>query len=261
MATIPAISVVTGAAGGIGGGLVDVLLKRGDRVIAADINIEKLEQLRESLLESGGLTLSEHEDRFMTIELDVSSSTSWHTLRDRSRQRFGDPNVLVNNAGISPKHDGLKLQGVDIPIEEWDAVLAVNLTGAFLGMQTLVPAMQRDGYGRIVNISSAAARVGGRIAGMHYSASKTGMLGLTRGFAWELASSGITVNSVAPGRIDLGMAQQTTEEVNRRILGTIPVGRMGTPEDVGRMVAFLTATENGFITGATFDVNGGTHMQ
>lgn len=261
MVDTSAVSVITGAGGGIGGGLVSTLLNRGDRVIAADINAAMLDQLKTGLLATGKHHLPELDERLMLVNLDVADENSWEALRSEVSDRFGAPSVLVNNAGISPKHNGLKLQGTNIPLAEWNSVIAVNLTGSFLGIQTLAPAMQDAGYGRIVNISSMAARIGGRIAGMHYSASKTGMLGLTRGFAWELASFGITVNAVTPGRINLGMAQQTTDEVNERILASIPVGRMGTPEDIGQMVEFLTDPANGFITGATFDVNGGNNMQ
>lgn len=254
------VSVVTGAGGGLGGGIVETLLERGDRVIAADVDRSALERLRDRLRAQPITGAGSVDDALELVELDVTSAERWESLRETARERFGDPTVLVNNAGISPKHNGVKLPGTQISLDEWNAVIAVNLTGAFLGMQTLIPAMQRAGYGRIVNISSMAARIGGRIAGVHYSATKTGLLGLTRGFAWELAPSGITVNAVTPGRITLGMAQQTTEEVNARMLESIPVGRLGTPEDIGRMVVYLTGAENGFVTGATFDINGGNSM-
>jgi len=254
------ISVITGAAGGIGGGIVSTLLARGDRVIAADIRAQSLRELREKLLTTLPNEADAIDANLLLAELDVTKPESWQQLREDSAEHFGPPTVLINNAGISPKHNGVKLQGTDISLQEWESVLAVNLTGAFLGMQTLVPGMQKQRLGRVINISSEAGRVGGRIAGVHYSSTKTALLGLTRGFAWELASDGITVNAVAPGRINLGMAQQTTSEVNEKLLATIPVGRLGTPEDIGRMVAFLSEPDNGFITGATFDVNGGHIM-
>ncbi|QAB18621.1 SDR family oxidoreductase [Leucobacter muris] len=147
------------------------------------------------------------------------------------------------------------------PLDEWNAVLAVNLTGAFLGIRALAPAMQRGGYGRIVNVASLAARNGGRIGGVHYAATKTGLLGLTRSFARELAACGITVNAVAPGRIDAGMVAMTSTRFNDDYRASIPVGRLGTAADVARAVAFLTDAESGFITGTTTDVNGGGHMQ
>lgn len=256
---IPAnITVVTGAAGGLGSTIVESLLRRGDFVVAGDLEGASFGRLLASLEQSG---ISDTSSRLLTASHDVTSTESWASLRARAREAFGEPNVLVNNAGISPKHDGLKLDGLDIPLEEWRAVVEVNLTGVFLGIQTFAPAMKQANYGRIVNMSSLAGRNGGRIGGIHYAATKTGVLGITRAFAQELASFGVTVNAVAPGRINSGMATMTTDAYNENYRKLIPVGRLGSSADVAYAVAFLTAPEAGFITGTTTDVNGGTHMQ
>lgn len=247
------IGVVTGAAGGLGSAIVEALLGRGDAVVASDVNEASLAALRERLPDAA--------DRLATVVADVATVDGWNAIREAALERFGAPTILVNNAGISPKHDGKKLDGVDIPLDEWNAVVGVNLTGPFLGVQALAPGMIEQGYGRIVNIASVAARYGGRLGGLHYAATKTGVLGITRAFAQELAQHGITVNAVAPGRIAAGMASMVGASVNADYASTIPVGRLGTAGDVAHTVRFLTDPDSSFMTGATVDVNGGSHMQ
>lgn len=251
--TFPRIAVVTGGAGGLGTAIVKALLERGDRVVATDANPAALDALRESLTEYG--------QDLLTIAADVASESDWQRLRDEVVAVFGTPTILVNNAGISPKHEGKKLQGIDIPLDEWNAVVSVNFTGAFLGIKTLAPGMIAEQHGRIVNIASVAARYGGRLGGVHYAATKTGLLGITRAFAQELAADKITVNAVAPGRINSGMASMVSDDVNSDYADTIPVGRLGTAEDVAYTVRFLSDLQSDFITGTTTDVNGGSHMQ
>ncbi|MDJ1371393.1 SDR family oxidoreductase [Gulosibacter molinativorax] len=247
------IAVVTGAAGGLGAAIVASLLERGDKVVATDVNDDALQELREKFPQSV--------DALETTVADVASEESWNAIREAASSQFGAPTILVNNAGISPKHNGKKLEGIDIPKTEWDAVLGVNLTGPFLGIKTLAPGMIEQGYGRIINIASVAARYGGRLGGLHYASTKTGLLGVTRAFAQELAEFGITVNAVAPGRIASGMASMVGDNVNTDYATTIPVGRLGTAEDVAHTVRFLSEPDSSFITGATVDVNGGSHMQ
>lgn len=247
------IAVVTGAAGGLGTSIVKALLGRGDQVVASDVNEDSLKALRDQLPEAS--------DRLRTVVADVAAESGWEAIRFAAVESFGAPTILVNNAGISPKHNGKKLDGIEIPLDEWNAVLAVNLTGPFLGTQTLAPGMIEQGFGRIVNIASVAARYGGRLGGLHYAATKTGLLGVTRAFAHELAEHGITVNAVAPGRIGSGMAAMVSESVNADYAATIPVGRLGEAYDVAHTVRFLTEEDSSFITGTTVDVNGGSHMQ
>ncbi|MGK0715454.1 SDR family NAD(P)-dependent oxidoreductase [Leucobacter sp. W1153] len=247
------VAVVTGAAGGLGTSIVEALLERGDRVVASDVSAAALEALQAKVAQAS--------DRLVAVVADVAEPSGWAAIREVALDRFGAPSILVNNAGISPKHDGKKLNGVDIPLNEWNAVVGVNLTGPFLGIQCLAPGMIEANYGRIINIASVAARYGGRLGGLHYAATKTGVLGITRAFAHELAEHGITVNAVAPGRIASGMAAMVSEAVNADYASTIPVGRLGTAHDVAHTVRFLSDEDSSFITGTTTDVNGGSHMQ
>lgn len=245
-------AVVTGAAGGIGRGIVESFLASGDRVIAVDASNSALEGLQADLDPQGG--------SLQTMHCDVTEPGDWRRIAEAVEATPEAPAVLVNNAGISPKRDGQKIPGDEVPLDEWTSVLSVNLTGPFLGIQALVPHMKNTGFGRIVNMSSLAGRDGGRLGGVHYAATKTGLLGLTRSFARELAPFGITVNAIAPGRIDAGMAAGVSDEVNRNYLGRIPVGRLGSADDVAQAVQYLAAVENGFVTGITVDVNGGSYM-
>ncbi|MEV0288885.1 SDR family NAD(P)-dependent oxidoreductase [Kribbella sp. NPDC050820] len=248
----PDITVVTGAAGGIGSITVRMLLERGDHVVATDMSEPGLSSLRTEL---GGLSRRLH-----VMTHDVTNAGDWTRVCEETQDRFGPATILVNNAGISPKRDGVRVPGLEVSREEWDSVLAVNLTGSFLGIQAFAGAMKQAGYGRIVNLSSIAARNGGKVAGVAYAAAKSGIIGLTRAFSNELAPHGITVNAVAPGRINAGMVNMVSDEVNARFLATVPVGRLGDPCDIARTIAFLTDRGAGYITGTTVDVNGGLYM-
>lgn len=245
-------AVVTGAAGGIGRSIVESFLASGDRVIAVDASNSALAGLRADLDPQGG--------SLQIMHCDVTEPGDWQRIAEAVAATPETPAVLVNNAGISPKRDGQKIPGDEVPLDEWTSVLSVNLTGPFLGIQALVPHMKNTGFGRIVNMSSLAGRDGGRLGGVHYAATKTGLLGLTRSFARELAPHGITVNAIAPGRIDAGMAASVSDEVNQNYLSRIPVGRLGHANDVAQAVQYLAAAENGFVTGVTIDVNGGSYM-
>jgi 3-oxoacyl-[acyl-carrier protein] reductase len=191
---------------------------------------------------------------------DVSSNADVQEMVQAIGKRYGRIDILVNNAGISPKHNGRKAAVEDMSEEEWRKVLDVNLTGAFLCSKACLGVMRNNGWGRIVNIASQAGRTKSEIAGAHYAASKAGMMGLARTLAAEVGMAGITVNSIAPGRIMTPMAQEVGEDANNAYLARIPVGRLGTPEDIAAAVAFLASEEAGFISGITLDVNGGAFM-
>lgn len=244
--------VVTGAAGGIGQGIVESFLATGDTVIAVDAGAEALSLLRSNFEASS--------KQLLIIKGDVTMPASWAEIAAVTVATEAEEIILVNNAGISPKRDGTRIPGVEIPYEEWSRVLEVNLTGPFLGIQALAPLMKEAKFGRIINMSSLAGRDGGRLGGAHYAATKTGLLGVTRYFARELAPDGITVNAIAPGRIGVGMVGSVSDDVNNAYLSRIPVGRLGSSDDVAQAVQYLAASDNGFVTGVTIDVNGGSYM-
>jgi 3-oxoacyl-[acyl-carrier protein] reductase len=246
------VAIVTGAAKGIGSGITLALLEAGNRVLMMDTDEGALDEFHKDHSELAG--------RFSSCAADISDVDDWARAVAQAQTEFGRVGILVNNAAISPKRNGTRVPSAEIDLDEWNRVLAVNLTGAFIGFQAVVDDMRAAHWGRIVNISSTAGRNGARLAGIHYGVAKTGILGLTRTLAFDHGADGITVNAVAPGRIMTPMAAQVSDEVNAALLARIPVGRFGYPDDIGALVRFLVSNEAGFITGATIDANGGAYM-
>ena len=246
------VAVVTGAGRGIGLSIAKRFLLEGAKVVLADTQAGTLDEAVHSL---GALAESAR-----AVSCDVSNTEDVQRLISTTERQFGRVAILVNNAGISPKHAGLKAPVETMDEAEWRKVLDVNLTGAFLCSRACLPHMKANGWGRIVNIASQAGRTRSDIAGAHYAASKAGMMGLARTLAAEVGKDGITCNSIAPGRIETAMAAEAGAAVNAAYLTRIPVGRLGTPDDVAAAVAFLASDEAGFISGVTLDVNGGAFM-
>jgi len=168
-------------------------------------------------------------------------------------EAFNGLHILVNNAGISP------LRAFEqITLEEWNRVLAVNLTGPFLFCQAALPHLRvAGGQGRIINIGSLAGQTGGIAVGAHYAASKGGLMVLTRQLAKILAADGVTVNSISPGTTDTALTQAWGEESRQSLIRQIPLGRLGTPQDVANLALFLASDDAAYITGATININGG----
>ena len=245
------VALVTGAARGIGAGVAKRLAEAGHPVVLADV-IEAVETTTEALAKAG------HQVRH--IRLDVADEAQVESLPQLLRDWWPNLAILVNNAGISPKQNGKPRRIAEMALSEWRKVLDVNLTGAFLCSKACMVPMKARKWGRIVNMTSQAARAKSQIAGAHYAASKTGLMGFTRSLAVELGPDGITANAVAPGRIDTPMAQGATEATNAAFLAQVPLGRVGTPLDVAEVVAFLASDAAGYVTGATIDVGGGSFM-
>ena len=247
----PRIALVTGAARGIGLGIAERLARDGAHVVITDVIPE---------VEASAKALSAKGHSVTAIIGDVADEAWCVETVARVQRELGALDILVNNAGISPKKDGRKILIRDTDLDSWNKVFAVNITGAFLLCREATPAMQEKGWGRVVNISSQSARTRADIAGSAYAASKSAMIGFSRVLASEVGRSGVTVNCIAPGRIESPMQAVAGAEATREYVSRIPVGRIGVAADIAATVAFLASDEAGFITGATLDVTGGFFM-
>jgi 3-oxoacyl-[acyl-carrier protein] reductase len=231
-------ALITGASRGIGLACAHALASTGARVILAARDAAKLEAASAAIPGSTWVTL------------DLSSQES---IKE-AFAKAGPVDILVNNAAVTK--DGLALR---MKKDDWDAVLATNLTGAFLAIQQVLQGMMKERWGRIINISSIVGETGNP-GQANYVASKAGLIGLTKSLAQEIASRNITVNAIAPGFIDTDMTAVLSDQLKENVLAHIPLKRFGKPEDVASAVRFLASEEAGYITGAVLDVNGGMYM-
>lgn len=250
--TAERVALVTGAARGLGAAIARRLASAGHPVVLADV-LESVEATAASIAAGG--------HRARAIRLDVADEAAVAALPESLGEWWSGLGVLVNNAGISPKADGGRKRLVeDTPTEEWRRVLEVNLTGPFLLCRAAIPVLKRRGWGRIVMMTSQAARAPSSITGAYYGASKAGLMGFARNLAAELGPFGITVNSVAPGRIRSDMVAGAAPGLNDAFLSTVPLGRLGEPEEVAEVVRFLASDAAAYLTGTTIDVGGGSYM-
>jgi 3-oxoacyl-[acyl-carrier protein] reductase len=238
-------AIVTGASRGIGRGIAVLLAARGAHVVAGARG-DNAAATAADIQQSGGR--AEH------IAVDVTDAGSIDALVSGTLERHGRIDILVNNAGIA--RDNLMLR---MKRDEWDQVLATNLTAAFAVTQAVIRPMIKQRGGRIISISSVVGQMGN--AGQtNYAASKAGLIGLTKALAKELASRSITVNAVTPGLIDTDMTKAISEKVQGDWSSAIPLGRLGTPADIAAAVCFLASDEASYITGQVLAVNGGMYM-
>jgi 3-oxoacyl-[acyl-carrier protein] reductase len=236
-------AVVTGGAAGIGFAIAQRLAASGARVALWDVS--------EPSLMNAARELASKTEAY-TFQVDVSRAECVEEAFARSVKALGRVDVLVNNAGIS----GPNAATWEYPIDAWENVLSVNLTGTFLCCRTAVPHMIANGYGRIVNIASVAGKEGNPNAPA-YSASKAGVIALTKSLGKELAKSGITVNCVTPAAVRTAIFDQMSEEHVQYMLSKIPMGRFGAADEIAALVAWLCSEECSFSTGAAFDLSGG----
>jgi 3-oxoacyl-[acyl-carrier protein] reductase len=239
------VAFVTGGAQGIGRAIALGFARAGADVAIADLNPEGVAAALAELAATGR--------RAWGFTGDVSSLAFAQEAVEKTVAAAGGLHVLVNNAGIT--RDGLLLR---MKPEDWDAVLRVNLTGAFNFCKAAVPGMIKQRWGRIVNISSVVGAMG-NAGQVNYAASKAGLLGLTKSLAREVASRGVTVNAVAPGFIDTAMTQALPEKAREALLGQIPAGRLGQAADVAAAVTYLASEGAGYVTGQVLHVNGGMY--
>ena len=238
------VAVVTGAAQGIGRGIASVLAQEGARVVLCDLDAELAESTATSLRAEGV-------DAF-ALATDVTDRTSVESMASRVVAEHGRIDILAANAGIYPPAE---LAAIDDAV--WDRVMEVNVKGAVHAVQACMATMVSRGYGRIVLSSSITGPVTGQVGFAPYGASKAAMLGFMRSAAVELATSGVTINAVMPGNVQTPGFADTSEEHQRRMLASIPMGRYAEPEEVGWAVRFLASPEAAYITGQTLIVDGG----
>ncbi len=236
------VAVVTGAARGIGRAIALRFADQGAKVVINDLQHEALEDTARAIIERGGEAL--------IAAADIGERSDAERLAEQAAAHFGRLDVWVNNAGIT--RDALLLK---MTTDQWDAVLRVNLTGTFNGCQAAAARMAAAGGGAIVNLSSRAYL--GNIGQANYSASKAGVVGLTRTLALELARQGIRVNAIAPGFVDTEMARAVPEDVRERVIRAIPLRRMARPEEIANVALFLASEESSYITGQVLVVCGG----
>ena len=242
------IALVTGGIGGIGTAICRQLARDGCTVVANHI-AQEAEKARSWLVENRAAGYDVH-----IAEGDVSSFESCAAMAARIKAEVGPVAILVNNAGITK--DGVFKK---MPLENWMAVININLNSVFNVSKQVLDDMLEKGWGRIVNISSINGQKG-QFGQTNYSAAKAGMHGFTKALALETAAKGITVNSISPGYIGTDMVMAIKEEVRNQLVAAIPVGRLGKPEEIAKLVSYLVSDDAAFITGANIAINGGQHM-
>jgi NAD(P)-dependent dehydrogenase (short-subunit alcohol dehydrogenase family) len=234
-------AIVTGGARGIGRAIVERLASEGASVLIADID------------EATGKTVAgEIGANTAAFGLDVTSEASWTAAIDQANATWGKVDILVNNAGIA----GRSAPAWELSVQEWLDVINIDLTGVFLGCRAVLPGMIERGYGRIVNIASIAGKEGNPNA-VPYSAAKSGVIGLTKSVAKEVATKGVIVNAITPAVIETEILKQVSQEHINYMTSRIPMGRVGQPKEVAALASFLCSDEVSFSTGAVFDLSGG----
>lgn len=248
-------AIITGAAQGMGFAIAKALYAEGSRVAIIDVNEKSLNDATRALDNENG--------RVIGKRVDVTDKGQVHALVEEVKSTWGSVDILVNNAGGALYTPHLL---EEIEEKDWNLVVDVNLKGAFLCSQAVIPHMVDQGGGAIVNISALAAHWRASLAGVQYTAAKAGLEGLTRQLAYDWGKDGIRINAVAPtvtitGERIRSLWEQKSEEEKKKAVSSIPLGRLGTPEEVASVVVFLSSDESSYITGITIDVSGGRYLR
>lgn len=246
------VVLVTGALGGIGSAIVTAMLAKGARVGLIDINADAGKAFQDKLTSAGYTALYNN--------ADVGKYNECVKAVTAIRDALGDIDILVNNVGISPKRDGHALKVWEMPPEEWDSVVSINLNSAFYMTHLVVPDMIRKREGRIINMSSVAGKAYCDIVAAHYAATKSALIGATRHWAGELGDYNITVNALAPGRISTPLLKTVSQGTNDAVMKVTALKRLGTPEEVADACIFFASDQARFVTGQVLDVAGGWLM-
>ncbi len=242
------VAIITGAGRGMGAAFARLFASEGAAVTVSDVDTTAAQRVSDEIAASGG--------RAIAVHCDVSKRDQVEALVQHTLDAFDTVSILVNNAGIIRR-----TRVESISEEEWNLVMSVNVNGVFLCSQAVIAPMREQGWGRIVNLSSSAGKTVSTLGGVHYTASKHAVLGITRGFAKELACYGITVNAICPGLIATEMVLDNTPPDELRAWEeSFPIQRLGSPEEAAWLVGFLASDEAAYITGAAFDLTGGDLM-
>lgn len=240
------VAVITGASRGIGRSMAETYARAGAHVICVSRNEDTLNVVADGIKSNGGSA--------SVTAINVSNLEEFQNLIKDTTDTYGSVDILVNNAGIT--RDTLIVRMSE---EDWDTVIDVNLKGAFNGIKAVTRTMMKQRFGRIINISSVVGLTG-NAGQVNYAASKAGLIGLTKATAKEIGSRGITVNCIAPGYIATDMTGQMDDKAKDLLISQIPLGRIGSPDDIAATAQFLASDEAGYITGQTFTVDGGMVM-